>query len=343
MSDPVDVYATCDLGPALAAIGEAGLSLSVYPAPTPPDRETILAGAAGARGLITTLRDPIDEALLEALSPTLEVVAQYAVGLDNVDVEAARRLGIKVVNTPDVLTKATAEFALFALGALARRLRASEALVRSGGWWGWHPSLPFLGREIAGMTVAVVGLGRIGRAFAARCAALDVELLLYSRTEDPAFTAGLQRQLDGLAEMGVQGPRRARFVSLDEALARADAVSLHVPLTPATRHLIDGAALAKMKPGALLVNTARGPVVDEAALAAALQSGHLGGAALDVFSTEPLPMSSPLLAPALEDKVRLFHHFGSGTEETRLSTDPDRGMAGRCVSGLLAALRSQGA
>ncbi|MFN3199429.1 MAG: 2-hydroxyacid dehydrogenase [Bradymonadia bacterium] len=334
------VYATCDLGPALSQIRDAGYTLEVHPSPEPPERSVIEAQLrSGVAGLITTLRDPIDAQMLQVGVPHLKVVAQCAVGLDNIDVDAAHRLGITVTHTPGVLTGATAEFALFALGALARRLRASEALVRDGAWSSWHPSQPFLGREVAGMTIGVVGLGRIGRAFAARCAALDVDLLLCDpRHEDPTFLAALQLVMDTLASTGAQRPRTARYGTLDTVLAESDALSLHVPLTDETRHLIDASALARLKPSALLVNTARGAVVDEEALAQVLRGGHLGGVALDVFETEPLPQHSPLLHPELADRVRVFHHFGSGTEETRLSPQADVGMAGRCVAGLLWAL-----
>lgn len=338
------IFATCDLGPALSRVQAAGAILEVHPEDAPPSRARLVEViTAGVDGLITTLRDPIDAELLAMGAPSLKVVAQCAVGLDNVDVEAAHRLGVAVVHTPDVLTGATAEFAVFMLGALARKLRASEALVREGGWWGWHPSKPFLGRSVSGMTVGVVGLGRIGRAFAARCAALDVELLLCDpRHEDEALRAALQLQMDTLAGLGTHCRRTVRFTTLDELLRCSDAVSVHVPLTAETRGLIDGPALSLMKPDALLINTARGPVVDEAALAQALEARLLGGVALDVFESEPLALDSPLLSPALAERVRVFHHFGSGTHETRLSADPHVGMAGRCVTGLLAALGLEG-
>ncbi len=311
----------------------AGFELEVYEGPEAPPYA--LLQTLEVDGLVTTLRDRIDAPLLTALTPRLKVIAQDAVGLDNIDLEAATRLGVVVTHTPDVLTGATAEFALFMLGALARKLPASEALVRDRRWTGWHPTLPFLGREIGGLTIGVVGTGRIGRAFAARCVGLDVDLLLCGHHP---LAADLQAQMDLRCTQGFAPRRTAREVALDTLLEGADVVSLHVPLTAETHHFVDP---RRMKRGALLINTARGPVVDEDALVAALRSGHLGGAALDVYATEPLPDDSPLRDPALSDRLRLFHHFGSGTERTRAHPDPDVGMAGRCVAGLLAVLRSE--
>lgn len=342
------VYATCDLGSeAMGRIRSAGIELEVHGSVDPPlpiqIREKV---AGGIDGLVTTLRDPIDADILEAGSETLRVVAQCAVGLDNVDVATATRLGITVTHTPDVLTAATAEFALFALGSLARKLEPSERVVREARWGSWHPFLPFLGNEVRGMTIGVIGLGRIGRAFALRCTGLGVDLLLHDPNhQDLAFVRSLEhiQELQAAADPSV-GRRQAQFVDWETLITRSDAISLHVPLRirddegPSTHHLIDTDALQRMKKGALLVNTSRGPVVDEAAIAASLHAGHLGGAALDVFATEPLPCESPLLDPNLRDRLRLFHHFGSGTETTRLSPDPDVGMAGRCVGGLLAVL-----
>lgn len=342
------VYATCDLGAeAMDRIRAAGIDLEVHGGFDPPPHTLIREKVSGGiDGLVTTLRDPIDAEILDAGAGTLRVVSQCAVGVDNIDVPAATRLGITVTHTPDVLTAATAEFALFALGCLARKLEPSERLVRECGWGSWHPFLPFLGDEVRGMAVGVVGLGRIGRAFAARCAGLGVDLLLHDpRHEDPGFVATLQQlqQLHAQADPSV-GSRRAQFVDWDELLASSDAISLHVPLRfrsdegPSTHHLVDEGALEKMKPGTLLVNTSRGPVVDENAVAESIRKGHLGGAALDVFAIEPLPADSPLLDGDLKDRLRLFHHFGSGTRTTRLSPDADVGMAGRCAAGLIAAL-----
>jgi lactate dehydrogenase-like 2-hydroxyacid dehydrogenase len=343
----VNIFATCDIGKAaLARVRAAGLHLEVHGEPLPPTHACLLRAVQrrGLVGLLTTLRDPIGADLLETAAATgVRVVAQCAVGLDNIDVEAATRLGIVVTHTPEVLTAATAEFAIFALGALARKLAPSEQLVRRGEWSHWHPYLPFLGREVHGMTIGVIGLGRIGRAFAARCVGLDVDLLLHDpRHEESGFVAALQAEFDLRLRHGLsREPHSARFVDLPALLEQSDAISLHVPLRPGTQHLIDRAALQRMKPTALLVNTARGAVVDEIAVAKALRRGEIAGAALDVFAREPLPQDSPLLDPALDDRLRLFHHFGSGTERTRLDPDPDVGMAGRAVAGLLAVLQPE--
>src|SRR5436190_15744876 len=176
------VFATADIGDgALALVRAAGHEVEVWPAMTGPPPDVLRNRAASCDALITTLRDPIDRAVLEAGQGRLRVIAQDAAGLDNVDLAAAKELGIVVTNTPGVLTAATAEFALFMMGSLARRLPASEALVREGRWGSWHPWHPFLGTEVTGKSVAVVGCGRIGRAFALACAGLDMDLLLVSR------------------------------------------------------------------------------------------------------------------------------------------------------------------
>ncbi len=341
------VYATCDIGDAaLARVRAAGLRLEVHASPLPPAHDLLLRKVQepGLIGLLTTLRDPIDAALLAAGAANgLRVVAQCAVGLDNVDLATATRLKIVVTHTPDVLTAATAEFALFALGTLARKLAASEQLVRSGNWSHWHPYLPFLGQEVHGMTIGIIGVGRIGRAFAARCIGLDTDLLLHDpRHQDAALIEALQAECDLRFRHGLSREQhRVRFVDLPTLLEESDAVSLHLPLRADTHHLIDRAALRRMKPEALLVNTARGAVVDELAVAEALRKRWIAGAALDVFAREPLPPDSPLLDPAIADRLRLFHHFASGTKRTRLDADPDVGMAGRAVAGLLAVLRPE--
>lgn len=337
------VFSTCDIGSeALALIVEAGHELEVWPEVAAPPKAELLRRAPDCDGFVTTLRDPIDEEVLEAGRGRLRVIAQDAAGLDNVDVAAATARGIVVTHAPDVLTHATAEFALFMLGDVMRQLTRSETLVRDGRWGSWHPWHPFLGHEVTGKAVAVVGAGRIGQAFAAKATGLDVDLLLVSRNVPADWLDGIRRVQALRAETGLGRPATTELMELDDALRRADVVSLHVPLVRSgprpTLHLIDGRALALMKPTAHLVNTSRGPVVDEQALATALAEGGIAGAALDVFEQEPLRLDSPLLAPELADRVRVYHHFGSGTVETRLSPDPGRGMAGRTVAGLLDAL-----
>jgi len=339
------VFATCDIGrDALDLLRRRGYEVEVYDQLEPPPKSLIVEKArSGIDGLITTLRDQIDAEVFEAGRGTLKVVAQDAVGFDNINRADANRYKVPFTNTADVLTEATAEFALLILGCVARKLYSSERVVRENRWGAWHPYLPFLGDEVTGKTVAVIGTGRIGQAFMKKAVAFDVNFLCY----DPVYQAHdfiktIQDELDLRFRSGfTKEPRTARYVSFEEALGGADFVSVHVPLlrqgesgTP-TFHLFNETTLRLMKSTAYLVNTSRGPVVDERALASALKAGVIAGAALDVFEKEPLPADSPLRDPALEDRVRLFNHFASAGRITRLSTDPDQGMAGRCVQGLI--------
>ena len=339
------VFATCDIGrDALDLLRRRGYEVEVYNQVEPPPKSLIIEKArSGIDGLITTLRDQIDAEVFEAGRGTLKVVAQDAVGFDNINRADANRYKVPFTNTADVLTEATAEFALLILGCVARKLYSSERVVRENRWGAWHPYLPFLGDEVTGKTVAVIGTGRIGQAFMKKAVAFDVNFLCY----DPVYQAHdfiktIQDELDLRFRSGFTKERRtARYVAFEEALQGADFVSVHVPLlregesgTP-TFHLFNEKTLRLMKPTAYLVNTSRGPVIDEGALAAALKAGVIAGAALDVFEKEPLPADSPLRDPALEDRVRLFNHFASAGRITRLSTDPDQGMAGRCVQGLI--------
>lgn len=236
------------------------------------------------------LSDRIDAAALDA-GPRLRVVANYAVGVDNVDVVAATARKVAVANTPDVLVEATADFTFTLLLAAARRLGEGERLVRAGQWRGWTPEL-LLGADVGGRTLGIIGMGRIGRAVARRARGFAMRVV-YTR--------------------GDAGDVEASPVGLGELLATSDVVSLHCPLTRETRGLIDARALAAMKPGAILVNTARGAIVDDGALAAALERGHLGGAGLDVFTDEPRIDPRLLAAP----RVVLAPHLGSATTIAR--------------------------
>jgi glyoxylate reductase len=338
------VFATCDIGPAFDVLRHRGYQLEVYPEPTAPPKSLIIEKVrSGIDGLITTLRDQIDAEIFEAGKSTLKVVAQYAVGFDNINRADANRYKIPFTNTADVLTEATAEFAFFMLGSLARKLWSAEHLTRENKWGYWHPYLPFLGDEVTGKTIAIIGTGRIGLAMIKKCAGFDMNMLCY----DPAYqnhdyVKGIQETMDLRHARGIQKEKTwIKYVSLEEALGQADFVSVHVPLireressTP-TFHLFNEKTLGTMKPSAFLVNTSRGPVIDEAALAKALKENWIAGAALDVYEKEPLPADSPLRDPAIEDRCRLFPHFASAAKITRLSPDPDKGMAGRCIQGLI--------
>jgi glyoxylate reductase len=279
---------------------DASFELEVHDSEWPPSREELLAGVAGRDGLMTMLTDRIDDELLDAAGPRLCVVANFAVGFDNVDVPACTRRGVVVANTPDVLTQATAELTIALMLALVRRVAEGDRLLRRRENWIWAPNM-LLGRGLGGLTLGLVGYGRIGKEVARLGKAHGMEVVYSSRT----------------------GSR-----PLDELLASADVVSLHIPLYAETHHLIDERALGLMKPTAVLVNTSRGPIVDEAALARALADGRIAGAALDVFEREP-EVTTELLA--LENVV-LTPHLGSATLETR------EAMGMLCVRGLRAVL-----
>jgi glyoxylate reductase len=283
-------------GPALDRLIEAH-DVHVWPHRLPPTPDELRANVSDVAGLLSLLTDTVDEALLD-VAPDLRAISNYAVGTDNVDLDAATKRGIPVGNTPDVLTDATADLAFALLLALARRLPEGERDVRDGQWVTFEPDRN-LGAEVTGATLGIVGFGRIGQAVARRAEGFGMEVL---HTKD---------------------------VPLEELLERSDFVTLHCPLTPETRHLIDDDALAHMKPTALLVNTARGPIVDAAALERALHERAIAGAALDVTDPEPLPPDHPLLeAPNL----LVVPHVGSATVRTRHK------MTELAVDNLLAAL-----
>src|SRR4051812_37097509 len=338
------VFATCDIGESIELLRKRGYEVEVYPGPDAPPKKLIIEKvSSGIDGLITTLRDKIDAEVFEAGKGHLKVVAQIAVGFDNINRADANRYKIPFTNTADVLTEATAEFAFFMLGALARKLWASEHEVRENEWGSWHPLLPFLGDEVTGKTIAVIGTGRIGQALIKKCVGFEMNVLCYDPSfQDEKFVATIQKLMDLAHSSGIAKRKTwIRYVPLAQALEEGDFVSLHVPLlretesaTP-TYHLFNETSLQTMKPTAYLINTSRGPVVDERALAKALKERWIAGAALDVFEKEPLPKDSPLRDPEIEDRCRLFHHFASGASITRLSPHPEKGMAGRCLQGLI--------
>lgn len=268
---------------------------ALRPVPVEVTRPGLLAALDEAIGLVAFLTDRVDAELLAA-APSLRVVANYAVGVNNIDLAAARARGIWVTNTPDVLTEATAELAVGAMLALLRRFAEGERELRAGRFTGWTPTY-LVGEGLYGKTVGIVGFGRIGQAVAARVAAFGVKVI-YASTDETA-----------------PAPGAARRVDLDALLTESDVVSLHVPLEPETRHLVDARALGLMKPSAVLVNTARGPVVDEAALARALHARRIAGAALDVYEDEPRVHPELLTAPS----ALLLPHLGSNARAARLA------------------------
>ena len=278
------VFVTRRLALAPSSVLGAGVEIDQYDSESALPRDELLRRVHQASALLPILGDRVDKELLDA-APRLRIVANHAVGYDNVDVPACTARGVWVTNTPDVLTDSTADLAWALILALARRLREGERMLRAGQFRGWAPTM-LLGRELRDRTLGILGYGRIGRAVARRAEGFGMRVL---------FTA------------------RGGGVPFDELLEHSDVLSIHCPLNAQTRHLIGPSELLRMKRGALLINTARGPIVDEAALVAALEAGHLGGAALDVFENEPT------VHPGLigRDDVVLLPHLGSATQETR--------------------------
>jgi len=344
MSKTFRVFVTCDIGDSLNKLRDRGYEVEVYSEPEAPPKSLIIEKVkSGIDGLITTLRDPIDGEVFEAGKNTLKVVAQIAVGFDNINRADANQYKIPFTHTADVLTESTAEFAFFMMGMLARKMWPAEHLLRKNQWGYWHPYLPFLGDEVTGKTVAIIGTGRIGLAMIKKCSGFDMNMLCYDPAyENRDYIKAIQEIMDLRLARGITKEKNwIQYVPFEEALREADFVSVHVPLLRAgesatpTYHLFNEKTLRQMKPTAYLVNTSRGPVVDETALARALRENWIAGAALDVYEKEPLPKDSPLRDPAIEDRCRLMPHFASAARITRLSADPNKGMAGRCVQGLI--------
>ncbi len=289
------------------------IQLDVFEPDRAPTREELHAAARGRHALLALAVDRVDAALLDAAGPQLRIVANYAVGFDNVDVTEATRRGVFVTNTPDVLTDATADLTFALLLAAARRIGEGERMVRRGDWAGWRP-LELLGADVFGATLGIVGAGRIGTAVARRAAGFNMRILYTKRSPN--------------AELDAAGAQR---VELPELLRESDFVSLHCNLNESTQHLVGAAELAAMKPTAYLINTTRGAVVDEAALVEALRTRRIAGAGLDVYEREPR-ISSGLLG--LENVV-LLPHLGSATQRTREK------MAIVAAKNILAALRGE--
>jgi glyoxylate reductase len=274
----------------------AAAEVEVWPGDDPPPAHSLLEAAARSDGILTLITDRIDGPFLDA-APSLRVISQMAVGYDNIDVEAATERGVLVTNTPGVLTEAVADLTFALLLAYARRLPEADRAVRGGGWGLWSPTF-LLGRDLHGKTLGILGLGAIGLAVARRARGFGMDVVYNSRRRKPEAEAEL-----GLAWRGQ-----------DELLRQSHFVSLHAALTPETRGMIGSAELALMRPDAVLINTARGGIVDQPALVEALRQQRIGGAALDVFAEEPIPPTDPLLSL---DNVVVAPHVGSGTVETR--------------------------
>ncbi len=287
-------------------IPEVGLEMlagvcqaDVWQEELPPEPSVLLERVRDVEGILSLLTDKIDASVLDAAGPKLKVISNYAVGFDNVDTAEATRRRIPVGNTPGVLTDTTADFAFALLMAAARRVVEGDKFTRAGRWKTWGPRL-LLGQDITGATLGIIGLGRIGAGMAKRAQGFDMRVLYYNP--------------DCLDDDPYSGEVSAECVDLDTLYAEADFVSIHTPLAEATHHLINAEAFRKMKPTAILINTARGPVVDPDALYHALARGQIAGAALDVTEPEPIPLDSPLLK--LENVI-IAPHIGSASVATR--------------------------
>ena len=299
----------------LAAI-RAECEMDLWERDLPPPRDELLRRVAGCDGVLTLLTDRVDDEFLDAAGKKLRVVSNFAVGFDNIDVGACARRGIPVGNTPGVLTETTADLAWALLMAAARRLPEGDRYVRDGNWKTWGPLL-LLGPDVHGATIGIVGFGRIGQAVARRAKGFGMEILYHDVQELPR---------DVTEALG------ATFLPLEELLARSDFVSLHVNLSDVTRHLINAETLSWMKPTAVLVNTSRGPVVDQRALADALRDGVIWAAGLDVTDPEPIPMDDPLVGL---DNCLIVPHIASASRVTRGK------MAAMAAANLLAGVRGE--
>ncbi len=313
MSKPM-VYVTRRLPAAGLERILAETDATVWEGELPPPKDEIVRQVADCDGLVCLLTDPIDAEVMDA-APSLRVIAQMAVGYDNIDVAAATKRGIPVGNTPGVLTETTADFAWALLMATARRIGDGQQYIREGQWQTWGP-MTLLGPDLYGATLGIIGLGRIGAAFARRAQGFNMRIL-YSNPEPKPEVA---------REVG------AEYVGMDRLLAESDFVALHTPLTPDTTHLIGAAELRKMKPGAILLNTARGPIVDQEALVEALREGVIAGAGLDVTDPEPIDPDHPLVHM---DNVLVTPHIASASIGAR-----DK-MATLTADNLLAGLRGE--
>jgi glyoxylate reductase len=299
-------------------IPDAGLNLiyeecevDLWDQDLPPSKEELLQHVPGVDGILSLLSDPIDVGVIQAAGDKLRVISKYAVGYNNIDIQEATRRNISVGNTPGVLTEATADFAFALMMSAGRRVVEAEKHVRAGKWKTWSPST-LLGVDFAGATLGIIGFGRIGKAMARRATGFGMRILIYDPTTQPM--AGIIK------------------VDLDTLYRESDFISIHTPLTPETKHLINADAFGKMKPNAVLVNTARGEIVDQAALYDALKNHRIFAAGIDVSDPEPLPMDSPLLEL---DNLIVCPHIASASTSTR------ENMALIAAGNLLAGLRGE--
>lgn len=294
------VYVTRKLPRAVIQSLESVGEVTVYDVNDEPvPRAVLLESVKGTHGILSMLTDTMDAEVMDAAGPCLKVIANMAVGYDNIDVAAAKERGIVITNTPDVLTESTADLTFSLLLAAARRIPEAERVVREGHWNTWSPFM-LAGQDVFGKTLGILGLGRIGEAVARRASGFQMRVLYHNRT----------RRSELEAQNGY------KYVSLHQLLAESDFLVVLTPLTEQTRHLIGAAELAQMKPTSILVNVARGPVVDEQALYQALRTEQIWAAGLDVFAEEPLPSSHPLTTLR---NVVLLPHIGSSTVQTRFA------------------------
>ena len=263
----------------------------------PPSREVLLEKVRGIDGLLCLLTDQIDAELMDTAGPQLKVISQIAVGYNNIDIPEATKRGIPVGYTPDVLTQTTADATLALMLAAGRRITESERTVRDGNWRTWHP-LHFLGQDLYDATVGIIGMGRIGLEVAKRCLGFDANILYY----------------DVAQRKDLESDYPLKFVDLDTIFRESDFVSIHTVLDETTHHLINAEALSKMKNNSILVNAARGPIVDHKALYNALSQGEIAGAGLDVTDPEPIPLDDPLLTL---DNCVIVPHIASASVKTR--------------------------
>ncbi len=314
MDKPKVFLTRCIAEPAMQQLYQA-VDLEVWEDENPPSHAAILARAAEVDGLMTLLTDPIDRPVLEALAKKGKVISQMSVGFDNIDIATATRLKIPVGHTPGVLTETTADFAWALIMAASRRVVEADQEVHRGIWRHWGPGI-LLGLELTGATLGIIGFGRIGQAVARRAAGFNMRVLYYNPHRRPELEKSL----------GVT------YTPLDDLLAQSDIVTLHSYLSDETRHLFGRANFEKMKPSAILINTARGQMVDPQDLLWALENKKLGAAALDVFDPEPIPAGHPLLRMP---NVIVTPHIASATTQTRIR------MAIMAVENLQAGLKGE--